>query len=72
MSEFWEMNTRQALGNVEKGLRSAHHGLDELQAIVDKARELMDAGGLEGVQVYIEQLDSALGGLTPRPATLAV
>ena len=62
MNAIWEANTRAALGNVEKGLRIAHDGLDTLQDIVDKARELMDAGDHESAQVYIEQLESALGG----------
>ena len=59
---IWEANTRAALGNVEKGLKSAHDGLDQLQDIVDKARSLMDNGDHEGAQVYIEQIESALGG----------
>jgi len=62
MSAIWEMNTRQALGNVEKGLRIAHDGLDMLQDIVNKARDLLDAGDHEGVEICVNEIESALGG----------
>lgn len=61
----WEKNTLRALSNVEKGLKGAHFGLDTLQRIVDEARKLMDVGDHEGVQVCVEQINIALGGIVP-------
>ena len=61
MSIIWVENTLKALGNVEKGLKTAHDSLDELQSIVDQAREAMSAGDHDQVQLYIKQINSALG-----------
>lgn len=64
----WERK-RLFLTNVEKGLRAAHGGLDELQDIVDEARKLMEAGDHESVEAYVRRLQKAL--CVSLPLTLA-
>lgn len=61
----WEQNTLRGLSNVEKGLKSAFHGLHELQEVVNEARALMADGDHEGVQACVKHIHKTLFGIVP-------
>ena len=60
LSFHWEENTRQALQNVETGIRAARESLDYLQGQVDKARDLLQSGDVRGVEVVVEEIQATL------------
>lgn len=60
-TQMWIQNTRLALRNVRSAIASARAELDKLEAQVEEASKLLDAGDSRGAADVIEGIEKFLG-----------